>query len=210
MDALTRNKLDRKWKKHADEMELEVIQKLQGSSAYHVVEIARASLNRFGVGKAGLKEDSFVIRIDAAAGFEETRRQAGGWLSFDSELDSLFYLFHVWFRHIKTNYTALDDAMADTVELVEKALAVALREGGFGNDVLKDMIVRSVGRLAAVNLSGGVCLNDGQFDSEIVEGCTKGNGSHAELAHLAATGALDVQNQKHLKMVEAWLSSGRA
>ena len=80
-------------------------------------------------------------------------------------------------------------------------------EGGFGNDILKDMIIRSVGRLAAVSLSSGICLNDGQLDSEIVEGCTKHNGSHAELAHLAATGALDVQNQKHLKMVEAWLSA---
>ena len=207
MDALTRNNLDRKWKKHADEMELEVIQKLQGNSAYHVVEIARASLKRFGVEKSGLKRDSYVIRIEAAAGFEETRRQASGWLSFDGEPDALFYLSHVWFRHIKTNYTALDDAMADTVELVEKALDVALREGGFGNDVLKDMIIRSVGRLAAVNLSSGICLNDGHFDSEIVEGCTKHNGSHAELAHLAATGALDVQNQKHLKMVEAWMTA---
>ncbi len=207
MDALMRNKLDRKWKKHADEMELEVIQKLQGSSAYHVVEIARSSLNRFGVEKAGLKRESFVIRIAAAAGFDETRRQASGWLSFDSEPDALFYLFHVWFRHIKTNYTALDDAMADTVELVEKALSVALREGGFGNDVLKDMIIRAVGRLAAITLSCGTCLNDGQLDPEIVEDCTKHSGSHAELARLAATGALDVQNHKHLKMMEAWMAA---
>ena len=43
MDAQTKNKLDRKWKKHADEIEMEVIQKLKGNSDYHVVEVARAS-----------------------------------------------------------------------------------------------------------------------------------------------------------------------
>jgi hypothetical protein len=206
MDALTRNKLDRKWKKHADEMELEVIQKLKGSSEYHVVEVARASLNRFGVEKTGLRKDSFVMRIEAAAGLDESRRSAGGWLCFDSETDALLYLSHVWFRHIKTNYTALDEAMADTVEIVEKAIEIALREGGFGNDVLKDMIIRAVGRLVSISLSGGVSVNDGDFESEIVEGCSRHNGSHSELANLAASGALDVQNQKHLKMVESWMT----
>ena len=146
MDALTRNKMDRKWKKHADEIELEVIQKLQGSSTYHVVEVARASLKRFGVEKAGLKKDSFVMRIETSSGFDEGRRSAEGWLCFDSEPDALFYLFHVWFRYIKTNYSVLDDAMADTIEIVEKAMGIALREGGFGNDVLKDLIVRATGQ----------------------------------------------------------------
>ncbi|MGE5843967.1 MAG: hypothetical protein ACM32K_03620 [Syntrophaceae bacterium] len=208
MDAQTRNKLDRKWKKHADEIELEVIQKLKGNSDYHVVEVARASLKRFGVEKAGLKKDSFVMRIETTAGFDEGRRSAGGWLCFDSEADALFYLFHVWFRYIKTNCSVLDDAMADTVDLVEKAMSIALRDGGFGNEVLKDMIVRAVGRISSVSFTAGVCVNDGQFDAEVVEGCSKHNGKHAELAGLAASGALDVQNQKHLKMVESWMTAG--
>jgi len=67
MDAQTKNKLDRKWKKHADEIELEVIQKLKGNSDYHVVEVARASLKRFGVAKAGLKKDSSVIRLETSS-----------------------------------------------------------------------------------------------------------------------------------------------
>ena len=210
MDALTKNKMDRKWKKHADEIELEVIQKLKGNSDYHVVEVARASLKRFGVEKAGLKKDSFVMRIETSSGFDEGRRSAGGWLCFESEPDALFYLFHVWFRYIKTNYTVLDDAMADTIELIEKAMGIALREGGFGNDVLKDLIIRATGRLAAVSFAGGVCVNDGHFDAEIVEGCSKHNGTHAELANLAANGTLDVQNQKHLKMVESWMTTKQA
>ena len=143
MDAQTRNQLDRKWKKHADEIELEVIQKLKGNSDYHVVEVVRASLKRFGVVKAGLRKDSFVLRIETAAGSDEGRRTAAGWLCFDGEPDALFYLFHVWFRHIKTNITVLDDAMADTVDLVEKAMGIAVREGGFGNEVLKDKIGRA-------------------------------------------------------------------
>jgi len=208
MDALTKNKMDRKWKKHADEIELEVIQKLKGNSDYHVVEVARASLKRFGVEKAGLKKDSFVMRIETSSGFDEGRRSAGGWLCFDSEPDALFYLFHVWFRYIKTNYSVLDDAMADTIELVEKAMGIALREGGFGNDVLKDLIVRATGQLASVSFTAGVCVNDGLLDAEIVEGCSKHNGKYAELAGLAASGTLDVQNQKHLKMVENWMTTG--
>jgi hypothetical protein len=207
MDALTKNKLDRKWKKHADEIELEVIQKLKGNSDYHVVEVARASLKRFGVEKAGLKKDNFVMRIETSTGFDEGRRSAGGWLCFDSEPDALFYLFHVWFRYIKTNYTVLDDAMADTIELVEKAMSIALREGGFGNDVLKDLIIRATGRLASVSFTAGSYLSDDHFDSEIVEGCSKHNGKYAELAGLAASGSLDVQNQKHLKMVESWMTT---
>jgi len=206
MDALKRDKLDRKWKKHADEIELEVIQKLQGSSAYHVVEVARASLKRFGVGKTGLQKDSFVIQIEATAGVDEGRRSAWGWLCFESEMHALLYLSHVWFRHIKTNFTTPDDAMIETIELVEKAMGITLREGGFGNDVLRDMIIRAIGRLASINLSGGVYLNDGLFESAIVESCSKRNGTHAELANLAATGALDVQNQDHLKMVENWMT----
>jgi len=208
MDTQTKSKLDRKWKKHADEIELEVIQKLKGNSDYHVVEVARASLKRFGVEKAGLSKDSFVMRIETAAGVDEGRRSAGRWLCFESEPEALFYLSHVWFRHIKTNYTDLDDAMADTVDLVEKAMGIALREGGFGNDVLKDLIIRATGRLASVSFTAGVYVNGGQFDSEVVEGCSKHNGSHAELANLAASGALDVQNQKHLKMVESWMTAG--
>lgn len=208
MDTQTKNKLDRKWKKHADEIELEVIQKLKGNSDYHVVEVARASLKRFGVEKAGLRKDSFVMRIETAAGVDEGRRSAGGWLCFESEPEALFYLSHVWFRHIKTNHTDLDDAMADTVDLVEKAMGIALREGGFGNDVLKDLIIRATGQLASVSFTAGVYVNGGQFDSEVVEGCSKHNGSHAELANLAASGALDVQNQKHLKMVESWMTAG--
>ena len=51
-------------------------------------------------------------------------------------------------------------------------------------------------------------MNDGQFESEIAESCSKRNGKHAELADLAASGALDVQNQKHLKMVESWMTTG--
>lgn len=207
MDAQTKNKLDRKWKKHADEIELEVIQKLKGNADYHVVEVARASLKRFGVEKAGLRKDSFVLRIETASGADESRRAAGGWLCFESEPDALFYLFHVWFRHVKTNFTALDDAMADTVDLVEKAMGIAVREGGFGNEVLKDMIVRALGRLASVSFTAGGYLNGGQFDPEVVEGCTKYNGGHDELASLAARGAFDVQNQKHLKMLEAWMAA---
>jgi hypothetical protein len=208
MDALKRDKLNRKWKKHADEIELEIIQKLQGNSAYHVVEVARASLKRFGVEKAGLRKDSFVIQIEAAAGADEGRRSAWGWLCFESELDALLYLSHVWFRHIKTNCTTLDDAMTETIELVEKAMGITLREGGFGNDVLKDIIVRAIGRLVGISLSGGVYVNDGHFESEITEGCSKRNGRHTELADLAASGALDIQNQKHLKMVESWMTVG--
>jgi hypothetical protein len=208
MDAQTKNKLDRKWKKHADEIELEVIQKLKGNSDYHVVEVARASLKRFGVEKAGLKKESFVMRIGTSSGIDEGRRSAGGWLCFDSEPDALFYLFHVWFRYIKTNYSVLDDAMADTIELVEKAMSIALREGGFGNDVLKDLIVRATGLLASVSFTGGACVNERHLDAEIVEGCSKHNGKYAELAGLAASGALDVQNQKHLKMVESWMTAG--
>jgi hypothetical protein len=207
MDAQTRNKLDRKWKKHADEIELEVIQKLKGNSEYHVVEVARASLKRFGVEKTGLRKDSFVLRIETAAGSDEGRRAAGGWLCFDSEPDALFYLFHVWFRYIKTNFTALNDAMADTVDVVEKAMSIAVRECGFGNEVLKDMIVRSVGRLASVSFTAGVYLNEDQFDFEVVDGCSRHNGGHDELANLAASGALDVQNHKHLKMLEAWMAA---
>jgi hypothetical protein len=210
MDAQTRSKLDRKWKKHADEIELEVIQKLKGNSDYHVVEVARASLKRFGVEKAGLKKDSFVMRIETTAGLDEGRRSAGGWLCFDGEPEALFYLFHVWFRFIKTNYSALDDAMADTVDLLEKAMGIALREGGFGNDVLKDMIVRAIGRICSVSFAAGVRVNDGQFDAEVIEGCSKHNGKHAELAGLAASGALDMQNQKHLKMVESWMITRQA
>jgi hypothetical protein len=208
MDATTRDKLDRKWKKHADEIELEVIQKLQGNFTYHVFEVARASLNRLGVEKTGLKKDSFVMHITAASGTDEGRRSVQGWLCFDGEFDALLYLSHVWFRYIKTNNTALDDAMADTIELVEKAMAIAMREGGFDNDVLKDVIIRSVGRLASIGLSGGVCVNDGHFDSEIAGDCSKRSGTHAELAGLAASGALDLQNQKHLKMVESWMARG--
>ncbi len=208
MNALTRDKLDRKWKKHADEMELEIIQKLQGNSTYHVVEVARASMKRFGVDKTGLRKDSFVIQIEATAGTDEGRRSAWGWLCFDSELDALFYLSHVWFRHIKTNYATLDDAMAETIELVEKAMGITLREGGFGNDILRDLIIRAIGGLACVNLSGGVYVNDGHFEAEIAEGCSKRNGTHAELANLAASGVLDVQNQRHLKMVENWMMAG--
>lgn len=208
MDALTKNKMDRKWKKHADEIELEVIQKLKGNSDYHVVEVARASLKRFGVEKAGLKKDSFVMRIETSSGFDEGRRSAGGWLCFDGEPDALFYLFHVWFRHIKTNCSVLDDVMADTIDLVEKAMSIALREGGFGNDVLKDLIIRATGRLASVSLTAGLYLSDDHFDSEIVAGCSKQNGKYAELAGLAASGTLDVQNQKHIKMVESWMTSG--
>ena len=208
MYTQTKNKLDRKWKKHADEIELEIIPKLKGNSDYHVVEVVRASLKRFGVERAGLRKDSFVMRIETAAGVDEGRRSAGGWLCFESEPEALFYLFHVWFRHIKTNYTDLDDAMADTVELVEKAMGIALREGGFGNDVLKDLIIRAIGRLSSVSFTAGVCVDGGQFDAEIIEGCSKHNGSHAELANLAASGALDVQNQKHLKMVESWMTAG--
>jgi|ADurb_Val_03_Slu_FD_contig_121_88663_length_1768_multi_3_in_0_out_0_2 hypothetical protein len=210
MDAQTRNQLDRKWKKHADEIELEVIQKLKGNSDYHVVEVVRASLKRFGVVKAGLRKDSFVLRIETAAGSDEGRRTAAGWLCFDGEPDALFYLFHVWFRHIKTNITVLDDAMADTVDLVEKAMGIAVREGGFGNEVLKDMIVRAVGRLASVSFTAGVYLHEDRFDSEVADGCSRHNGVHDELAHLAATGALDVQNQKHLKMLEAWMAARQA
>ncbi len=210
MDAQTRNQLDRKWKKHADEIELEVIQKLKGNSDYHVVEVVRASLKRFGVVKAGLRKDSFVLRIETAAGSDEGRRTAAGWLCFDGEPDALFYLFHVWFRHIKTNLTVLDDAMADTVDLVEKAMGIAVREGGFGNEVLKDMIVRAVGRLASVSFTAGVYLHEDRFDSEVADGCSRHNGGHDELAHLAATGALDVQNQKHLKMLEAWMAARQA
>ena len=120
----------------------------------------------------------------------------------------MFYLFHVWFRFIKTNYSALDDAMADTVDLLEKAMGIALREGGFGNEVLKDMIVRAIGRICSVSFTAGVCVNDGQFDVEVIEGYSKHNGKHAELAGLAASGALDMQNQKHLKMVENWMTAG--
>lgn len=210
MDAQTRNQLDRKWKKHADEIELEVIQKLKGNSDYHVVEVVRASLKRFGVVKAGLRKDSFVLRIETAAGSDEGRRTAAGRLCFDGEPDALFYLFHVWFRHIKTNITVLDDAMADTVDLVEKAMGIAVREGGFGNEVLKDMIVRAVGRLASVSFTAGVYLHEDRFDSEVADGCSRHNGVHDELAHLAATGALDVQNQKHLKMLEAWMAARQA
>ena len=210
MDAQTRNQLDRKWKKHADEIELEVIQKLKGNSDYHVVEVVRASLKRFGVVKAGLRKDSFVLRIETAAGSDEGRRTAAGWLCFDGEPDALFYLFHVWFRHIKTNITVLDDAMADTVDLVEKAMGIAVREGGFGNEVLKDMIVRAVGRLASVSFTAGVYLHEDRFDSEVADGCSRHNDGHDELAHLAATGALDVQNQKHLKMLEAWMAARQA
>ena len=155
MDTLRRDKPNRKWKKHADEIELEIIQKLQGNSTYHVVEVARASLKRFGVEKGGLRKDSFVMQIEAAAGVDEGRRSAWGWLCFESELDALLYLFHVWFRHIKTNCTALDDAMTETVELVEKAMSITLREGGFGNDILKDIIIRAIGGLAGISLSGG-------------------------------------------------------
>lgn len=207
MDAQTRNKLDRKWKKHADEIELEVIQKLKGNADYHVVEVTRASLKRFGVEKAGLRKDSFVLRIETAAGADESRRAADGWLCFESEADALFYLFHVWFRHVKTNFTALDDAMAETVDLVEKAMDIAVREGGFGNEVLKDMIVRALGRLASVSFASGGYLQGGQLDSGVVEGCSKHNGGHDELANLAASGALDVRNQKHLKMLEAWMAA---
>jgi len=207
MEAQTKNRLDRKWKKHADEIELEVIQKLKGNADYHVVEVARASLKRFGVEKAGLRKDSFVLRIETAAGTDESRRAAGGWLCFESETDALFYLFHVWLRHVKTNFTALDDAMSDTVDLVEKAMGIAVREGGFGNEVLKDMIVRALGRLASVSLTAGGYLQGDQFDSEVVVDCAKHNGGHDELASLAARGALDVRNQKHLKMLEAWMSA---
>lgn len=208
MDALKKHKLDRKWKKHADEIELEIIQKLQGNSTYHVVEVAKASLNRFGVAKAGLRKDSFVMQIEAAAGVDEGRRSTWGWLCFESEQDALLYLFHVWFRHIKTNCSTLDDAMTETVELVEKAMGITLREGGFGNDVLKDIIVRAIGGLAGIRLSGSVYVHDGQFESEITENCSKRNGRYAELADLAASGALDMQNQKHLKMVESWMTAG--
>jgi hypothetical protein len=208
MDTMKRDKLDRKWKKHADEMELEVIQKLQGNFTYHVFEVARASLSRFGVEKTGLKKDSFVLHIEATSGTDEGRRSTQGWLCFDSELDALLYLAHVWFRYIKTNCTAPDDAMADTIELVEKAMGIALREGGFGNDVLKDILIRAVGRLASIDLSGGVHVNDGHFDTEIAEDCSKQSGIHAELAGLAASGALDLQNHKHLKMVESWMARG--
>ncbi|HET6488473.1 MAG TPA: hypothetical protein VFG28_01835 [Syntrophales bacterium] len=207
MDSLKRDKLDRKWKKHADEIELEVIQKLQGNSTYHVVEVARASLKRFGVEKTGLRKDSFVIQIEASAGIDEGRRAAWGWLCFESEMHALLYLSHVWFRHIKTNFTTPDDAMIETIELVEKALDITLREGGFGNDVLRDMIVRAIGRLASISLSGGVYVSDGLFGSEIVESCSKRNGTHAELANLAIKGILDVQNQDHLKMVESWMTA---
>jgi len=160
--------------------------------------------------KAGLRKDSFVLRIETAAGSDEGRRTAAGWLCFDGEPDALFYLFHVWFRHIKTNITVLDDAMADTVDLVEKAMGIAVREGGFGNEVLKDMIVRAVGRLASVSFTAGVYLHEDRFDSEVADGCSRHNGVHDELAHLAATGALDVQNQKHLKMLEAWMAARQA
>ncbi len=207
MDELKRDKLDRKWKKHADEIELEVIQKLQGNSTYHVVEVARASLKRFGVEKTGLRKDSFVIQIEATAGADEGRRSACGWMSFESEMNALLYLSHVWFRHIKTNFTSPDDAMIETIELVEKALGITLREGGFGNDILRDMIIRAIGRLASINLAGGFYVNGGLFESEIVESCSKHNGTHAELASLAAKGALDVQNQDHLKMVESWMAA---
>jgi hypothetical protein len=208
MDALTRDKLNRKWKKHADEIELEVIQKLQGSSTYHVVEVARASLKRFGVEKTGLRKDSFVIQIEATAGADEGRRSASGWLCFESEMHALLYLSHVWLRHIKTNFTSPDDAMIETIELVEKAMGITLREGGFGNDILREMIIRAIGRLASVNLSGGVYVTDGLFESEIAGSCSKRNGTHAELANLAARGTLDVQNQEHLKMVESWMTAG--
>ena len=89
----------------------------------------------------------------------------------DSEPEALFYLFHVWFRYIKTNSSVLDDAMADTIELIEKAIGIAIREDGFGNDVLKDMILRATGRLASVSFAAGVCVSGGQFDVEVVEGC---------------------------------------
>lgn len=210
MDALIKNKLDRQWKKHADEMELEVIQKLQGNADYHVVEVVRASLKHFGVEKTGLKKDSFVLRIETASGFDEGRRSAGGWLCFDSEREALFYLSHVWLRYIKTNYTASDSAMADTIDLVEKAVGIALREGVFGNDVLKDIILGAVGRLASVSLSAGIYVNDVHFDSEIIEGRLKHNGNHAELSSLAAAAALDVQDQEHLKMVESWMANKTA
>ncbi|HNQ02064.1 MAG TPA: hypothetical protein PKN59_07210 [Syntrophales bacterium] len=207
MDVQTKTRLDRKWKKHADEMELEVIQKLKGNSDYHVLEVVRASLKRFGVEKAGLRRDSFVMRIEAAAGTDEGRRSASGWLCFESEPDAVFYLFHVWLRHVKTNFNALDDAMADTVDLVEKAMGIAVREGGFGNEVLRDMIIRAIGRLASVSFAAGVCLDGGEIESELLEGCSRGDGRHDELAKLAATGALDVQNRKHLKMLEAWMAA---
>jgi len=210
MDVQTKNRLDRQWKKHADEMELEVIQKLKGNADYHVLEVVRASLKRFGVEKSGLRRDSFVMRIEASAGMDENRQSAGGWLCFDSEPDAVFYLFHVWLRHVKTNFTALDDAMADTVDLVEKAMGIAVREGGFGNEVLRDMIVRALGRLASVSFAAGGCLDAGNLESEVLEGCPERSGRHGELASLAAQGALDVTNQNHLKMLEAWMTTRQA
>jgi hypothetical protein len=69
------------------------------------------------------------------------------------------------------------------------------------------MIVRALGRLASVSFTAGGYLQGGQIDAEVLEDGSKHNGGHDELARLGGAGALDVRNQKHLKMLEAWMSA---
>jgi len=87
-------------------------------------------------------------------------------------------------------------------------MGIALRDGGFGNEVLKDMIVRAIGRISSVSFTAGVCVNDGQFDAEVVEGCSKHNGKHARACRTCRKRLPRRADQKHLKMVESWMTAG--
>ena len=207
MPATNRERLSHRWLAAAGDIFAAVRQQQEADGREKAAALVEESIRRYGVGTVRLQRDSFVMHIEAL-GNDEGREILEGWLCFDDEINAIHYLDHVWFRYAKSLHRDADETMKELIQIVERAVSLARREGGFKYPVVKDVILESIHQLTSVAILSALYLHDKDLEIELA--CDVADAeANRELLHLAESRSLNVNLPQHLRLMEAWMSQPR-
>ena len=201
------DKLHYKWKNLASTVETEL--KNSGNAPCHEhMDLMNISIEKFGVRENTLKEDSYILNISGDTSAGTCCWSDGGWLYFDSEMDALMYFYYILFSPLKTNCMDSEvPALNETIGIIEKVFEICFKEKGFCNSMLSNILLGSISDLwGSLNFGNHFHLNDkNKINYEIIED-DKMRDAYKELNDLACNFTLEVNQEKHLRLLEEWMS----
>lgn len=208
MDNADREIMEEKWIAIAQRIRSEANRNSGLTKEHYGAELVAASAKLLGAGVRELTIDSVIMRATGTYLSDSGYRQMSGWLCFDDAPDCLMYLHYLWLGYIKECHAESDSVTQEIIDILERMLRIALREGSIDNDALLSLIVTGISCLAdSFFLDVPIGVSDWSINSIIATHDLGKNGKlkHKELLRLAKADEIDADNPVHLRLLEEWL-----